>query len=138
MKTTQTAINNETPNGHAVNRITEQKNNRALREKKRDEREKEIMAGIEAVHEYNNYFLGRFGFGFRLSDGALVSFSIPAAGLVDDFFDSTSVEKMTWRESLEWVEHLHFADQYFGDPMQEGPGYRKWICGLRSLIASDK
>jgi hypothetical protein len=100
----------------------------------RNEVEKQIISQIEVVHEYNIQSLGRFGFGFRKSDGHLVGFNIPPTRLMNDLYDTTYFCETTLAEALEWIEHMDYSDRYFGDPMQTGPAYSKWIVALRQAL----
>lgn len=111
-------------------REARQSANRIHREKLVDE----IIGQVEIVHEYDMQALGRFGFGFLKSDGRLVSYNIPPAGKISAIYDSTEFSETTIAKALEWIEHMTYADTFFGDPMQQGAGYGRWIKMLRDAI----
>jgi hypothetical protein len=142
MKTTKSAPKNETQNGHEATRIMaaevarcdeRRKIENEICKQRRDALEKEVSETIEEVHYYENHMFGHVGFGWRKNDGKLVLFIVPLARNFMDCFDMSEIKEITLKESLEWVEHMDFADRIFDDPMQAGPGYRRWIAALRAV-----
>ena len=45
------------------------------------------------------------------------------------------VKEITLEESLEWIEHMNYNDQFHDDCRQEDrDGYELWIAALRAAL----
>lgn len=126
MKKTQTK--NADQKSHAVSE-SEMEQILTHMQKLREE-EKQVRDSIEVVHEYNEKT--NCGFGWRKTDGKLVEFQTE----VDGFYGKVNVYlvEITLAESLEWIEHMQFAEQLLNICMQTGDGYVRWIQALRAEV----
>jgi hypothetical protein len=101
--------------------------------RKLQEEEKQLLDSIEIVHAYNEKT--NCGFGWQESEGkpsALVEFKTE----VDGFLGTVKIriEEITLADSLEWIEHMQFAEVLLDITMQSGPGYVRWIQALRTEV----
>ena len=92
------------------------------------------MEGVEPIFCYNTFGGGEYhGIGWRKSDGKWFDFKLEKNS--DTGALEIAADEITLPETLEWVEHMEFAElRMCGNLMASGNAYINWIQALRAAV----